>query len=290
MKNIRRSILSGSWYSGNSHELKKEIISLEKKCKNVHINSGKIIGLVAPHAGYMYSGRGALTGYKLLRNKPYDNIIILAPSHSGYFSGIACSVYDNYETPFGTIKVNKEKIETLKANSNIFKYDKRAEDQEHSVEIHLPLLQHNLKDFKIIPLLIGNLNENDIPAISKAVKHIVNENTLLIASSDFTHYGSRFGYNPFDDLIEPQKIGEKIKDLDLEHIKHILGLDYMGFLELKKRTGASICGYMAIALVISIFHSRDKPLKTHLAEYYSSGDITGDYRQAVSYGTILFYE
>lgn len=288
MNVVRKSILSGTWYSGDAISLKEEIRAYEKQCPEADMTFSRIRGIIAPHAGYIYSGKAAVSAYRHIQSLPYENIIILAPSHSSYFNGIACSSFHCYETPFGKIEVNREYAEKLKDSHSIFTTDIRAEQQEHSAEIHLPFLQYYLKDFRIVPLLAGHLSAGDIPNIRRSMDNILTGRDLVIASTDFTHYGYRFGYNPFDHLKSRTKIRESINRLDMDHIEHIKGLDYSSFLRLKQETGATICGYMPVSVLISLFSGRE--IKTYLTDYYTSGDITGDYEQAVSYASIIFYE
>lgn len=288
MSKVRRSILSGQWYSGDPEKLKQNIINFENQSPDPNIDFAEIKGIIAPHAGHTYSGKGAVSGYKLLAGRKYKNIIIMAPSHSSYFKGIACSVYDSYETPLGRSKVNQNFIKRLLASDPLFKIEESAEDHEHSAEIHLPFIQHYLKEIDIIPLIIGQITLDDIQRAKTIFDSIIEKDTLIIASSDFTHYGYAFGYNPFDNFKNMKTIRDSIEKLDMDHINFIRAFDHQGFLRLKKETGATICGYLPIALLISFLGEKD--YKTYLASYYTSGDLTGDYDQTVSYGTIVFYK
>ncbi len=288
MTDIRKSILSGSWYPGDAGTLRGDIRTYEDRCPEVSLDLKRIYGIIAPHAGYMYSGKAAVSAYRHLRGMEFENIILIAPSHSSYFRGIACSGYSYYETPLGKVQVNRGLIEKLRTSEGLFTEDITAEDNEHSAEIQLPFLQYFLDNFKIVPLLAGNITTDEIPGIAAAIKGISGKKTLLLASSDFTHYGYRFGYNPFDNLRNPEGIRENINRLDMDHIELIKKMDYKGFLTKKHKTGATICGYMPISIVVSILSSQD--IKAYLADYYTSGDITDDYEQSVSYASILFYK
>lgn len=288
MRTIRRSILSGSWYPGDAGRLKSDISHFESKSKNTLVDMNQLLGFIVPHAGYFYSGKAAVAAYKLLQKREYKTVIILAPSHSSYFNGVSCSSYGFYETPLGKVEVNNALADSLKGSSSLFIYNETAENYEHSAEIHLPFLQYYLRDFQILPLLIGNVSKKEIPEIAESIINIMDKDTLVVASSDFTHYGYRFGYTPFDKCGNTDIIREKISKLDNDHIDFIIKFDYPGFLKLKEETGATICGYMPISIITALFVKGN----THasLADYYMSGDITGEYDQTVSYATIIFYK
>jgi AmmeMemoRadiSam system protein A len=109
---------------------------------------------------------------------------------------------------------------------------------------------------------------------------LVDKETLVIASSDFTHYGPRFRYVPFT-----ENIPEQIRNLDMGAYEHIARLDSKGFLEYKQRTGATICGYIPIAILLSML---DKPAEAELIKYATSGELTGDFSSSVSYLSAAF--
>ena len=155
-KMVRPSALSGSWYPADKAVLEKTVKSyLGKMSKNEPANF-KPVALIAPHAGYAYSGKAAATAYNCIKGKDYKRVIILAPSHYTYFRGIALPTADAFETPLGTVDIDKEACDKL-LGAKGFVRDSKAHSKEHSIEIQLPFLQTVLKDFRIVPLLVGEV-------------------------------------------------------------------------------------------------------------------------------------
>jgi MEMO1 family protein len=282
--NIRESVLAGSWYPGNSQELKK---SIEKYLNGVklpeNIRSQLVSAIIVPHAGHQYSGQCAAYAYALIKGKPYKRVIIIGPSHQVGFRGISVSKATHYETPLGKIPVDRQACDKLLQNEKLFNYNISADKKEHSVEIQLPFLQTVLADgYKIVPLVVGDID--DVQATASAIKGIADDNTLIIASSDFTHYGDDFGYVPFTDNIK-----DNLKKLDGGAITEIINISPDGFQKYIQTTGATICGYKPILLLMRILDKKNiTDSKGILLNYYTSGDMTGDYAHCVSYASIYF--
>ena len=277
-KRIQEPAISGSWYPDKKEELEKEVKSLFDRAKPEKID-GDIIALIEPHAGYKYSGIGAARGYKLLKGKNYKRVIILAPSHYSWFDGVSTLNATHYRTPLGLIPIDREVCDKLLKEPH-FKLVPEAYKKEHSLEIQLPLLQQSLKDFKLVPLIVGEVNGDEFKKIAMSIKKFVDNETLLVASSDFTHYGFNFGYVPFK-----KDIKQNLKKLDNGAIEKILKLDFNGFMKYQDSTGITVCGRRPIAILLEIL-----PEKTRgtLVSYYTSGDLLGDYTSSVSYTTIAF--
>jgi AmmeMemoRadiSam system protein A len=142
------------------------------------------------------------------------------------------------------------------------------------------LLQHSRKDFKIVPIVAGQCSLETVEKAGIILRSLVDDETLVIASSDFVHYGPNYGYVPFS-----ENKSEQIKKLDMGAYEHIARLDSKGFLEYKQRMGATICGYVPIAILLSML---SKPAEAHLTSYATSGELTGDFTNSVSYLSIAF--
>ena len=277
-KKVQEPVISGSWYPDNKEELAKEVNSLFDSAKPEKVD-GDIIALIEPHAGYKYSGTGAVCGYKLIKGKNYKRVIILAPSHYSWFDGVSTLNATHYRTSLGLIPIDREVCNKL-LKEPYFKVVPEAYKKEHSLEIQLPLLQQSLKDFKLVPLIVGEVNGDEYKKIAMSIKKFVDNETLLIASSDFTHYGFNFGYVPFK-----KDIKKNLKKLDNGAIKKILKLDFDGFMKYQTSTGITICGRRPIAILLEILPEKTKGT---LVSYYTSGDLLGDYASSVSYATIAF--
>ena len=275
---VRSSPLAGSWYPADPEELRKMLKGFLEQVQ-VPKSKNKILALISPHAGYRFSGKGAGYGFKTVEGKNFERVIIIGPSHRGWFRGICVSSFDYYETPLGKVPVEREIGEAL-LEQKIFVTNPNAEALEHSLEMEIPFLQAVIKDFKIIPLMVGEMKEEDYPAAAEALKPYITEKTLIVVSSDFTHYGRRFGYRPFTENVK-----ENLKKLDLGAIDLIVKKDFKGYQKYVEETGATICGRNAIGILL---HLLPADAQGTLLNYYTSGDLLNDYSSSVSYASIVF--
>jgi len=275
---VRPSALKGSWYPADREALERQVETFLERVPP-SAEGKNIVGMISPHASYAYSGEVAAWGYKNLSGLSFRRVIILAPSHYVPFEGVSIPRVGFYETPLGQVRVDQKSCGYL-LKKPLFQSIQQAHLKEHAVEIQLPFLQRTLEDFTLIPLLVGSLKEEDYESVSNELKRLIDPNTLFIASSDFTHFGPRFGYVPFTSDFK-----ENISRLDRGAIDLILGKDWEGFLAYRERTQATICGFRPIALLLKVL-----PSNTHgkLLRYRLSGDITGDYTNSVSYASIIF--
>ncbi len=279
LSKIRKAAYKGSWYPGSRTELERTIQDYLKVTK-----SGKsepdVIALIVPHAGYRYSGQCAAHAYAKIIGKDYDRVFLLAFSHHYPIQGVAVSDYDAYETPLGLVKVDRETCNAL-LKKKLFAVHKEAEEREHSIEIQIPFLQRVLKDFRIVPLMVGSLaNDDEYRAVADSLKKLSDEKTLFIASSDMTHYGPNYNYVPFRENVK-----ENLKLLDSGAIEKILNKDYDGFKNYCLKTDITICGTRPIALLL---HLLDNNAKGMLINYATSGEILDDFTNSVSYAAIAF--
>ncbi len=289
---IKKSNLAGKWYSSNAAVLSGEIDSLLESA-TAQTGCSEPLALILPHAGYQYSGSTAAAGYRRI-GRPGKSIInpnliiIMGPSHYKSFRGCALITSDYFETPLGRIKTEVDFARRLLAE-RLFKADDSAFEREHSIEMHLPFLQRIFRErlsneIRILPVLVGELKDDEARTVAAKIQAAVSGvRALFIISSDFTHYGPNFGYVPFSYSGESTAL--KIKELDLGAIRYILKKDLGGFSGYAEETGITVCGKnpIKIALALSIDH-----YKAETVSYASSGKITGDYANSVSYASILF--
>jgi AmmeMemoRadiSam system protein B/AmmeMemoRadiSam system protein A len=274
-KIVLKSTLAGNWYTADAGTLSKQIEGLFDKAEVKPINN--VIALILPHAGYQYSGQTAASGLKTT-GKQYKRVIVIGPSHRVPMEEVLSVPRATvYETPLGQIPLDVEFIEKLLKHS-IFQNVPQANESEHSTQIEVPLLQYKLKDFKLVPIVAGDCSEETIIKAGKILKSLVDDDTLVIASSDFTHFGPNYGYVPFK-----ENIPEQLKQLDMGAYEYIKSLDYKGFLDYRSKTGATICGFVPISILLSML---DKPAEVNLIKYTTSGEIMGDYTNSVSYFAI----
>jgi len=271
-KVVQPNTLAGSWYSAGSKSLEKQLQTfLEKADVKPKKN---VIALIQPHAGYQYSGQTAAYGIKIA-GKQYKRIIVIGPSHSVNMPGVlSLPGVTHYTTPLGEIALDIETIKEL-LKEPMFRNIPQAHAREHSVQIQLPLIQCAQKDFKLVPIVAGQCNAEQIIRAGNIIKRFVDEETLVVASSDFVHYGPGFGYVPFT-----KDVPEAIKKVDMGAYEYISKLDSSGLMEYRGKTGATICGIVPIGIVLAMC---DKDSKPELLKYTTSGEMMNDFSSSVSY-------
>ena len=276
-KSVLRSSLAGTWYSADPQALNKQLDSFFQKAdSNIKEN---VIALILPHAGYTWSGQTAAYGLKTT-TKQYKRIVVIGPSHRVAMEDmLSVPRVTHYETPLGQIPLDVEFINKLLKHS-LFQNVPQVHQYEHSVQIELPLLQYCQKDFKLVPIVAGSCSLQEIKQAATILGSLVDQETLVIASSDFVHYGASHGYVPFT-----ENIAEQIKKIDMGAYEYIAHLDYKGFLDYIKKTRATICGNMPIAILLSML---GQDCKAELIKYARSGELTNDYSNSVSYLSIVF--
>ncbi|MGR3176486.1 MAG: AmmeMemoRadiSam system protein B [Candidatus Anammoxibacter sp.] len=284
----RHAAAAGKFYDDNPDALRGQINSFLKVENDVKIKK-KPIALISPHAGYIYSGLVAGHGYKIISNYDYNRVIIIAPSHYGKrFRGVSVVRFTHYKTPLGMVEVDRKICDKLIASTHL-KFDDEhpligtiptAHIMEHSIETQLPFLQVVLDDFKIVPLLIGYLRNDDYKILAKAIKPFIDENTLIVVSSDFLHYGDRYSFTPFRTNIK-----ENINKYDQAAFNAITAVNIKALSNFKAQTDANICGFIPIYLLL---HILPKGTVGQLLNYDTSGRQTGDYTTSVSYASIVF--
>ncbi|MBM4044957.1 MAG: AmmeMemoRadiSam system protein B [Planctomycetes bacterium] len=275
---VRECTGAGRWFAGDSRSLAAQVDGYLTKVK-LERPAGKLLALVSPHAGYDYSGLCAAYGYSLLKEGEFSTVVLLGFSHYVGFRGASIADVKFYSTPLGRIPVDRDVCDKL-LKEKLFTSNAMAHRREHSDENQLPFLQRTLKTFKLVPLVLGELEGEDYQTIADGLKKHIPSDALIVASSDFTHYGENFGYMPFRTDIKAN-----LKKLDGGAIDQIVKLDAAGFLAYVEKTGATICGRRPIAVLLKLL---PKDAKGHLLNYYTSGDLGGDYSHSVSYASIAF--
>ena len=272
-KKIQKSHLAGSWYPANKKKLEKKLhyyFSLADKYFPIN-NDSNVTALIVPHAGYHFSGLCAASAYQTIKKSSFDRVIILGPSHNKKFKGISLPNYEIYKTPLGNIPIDKKAVSKLLNQNSLFKIDTDVYQKEHSIEIQLPFLQFCLDNFEILPLIVGNLKEKEFKTVAQSIAKLLNDDkkTLIVISSDFIHYGTRFNYTPpFNDAIKFNKMA----------IQSILDKSYKTFNEIIKKTKATICGKAPIKILLKLFQMNALgQIKPQLTSSYNSEQIEKSY-------------
>lgn len=272
MNQIRQPAVAGQFYPLGPQALKKQI-ELFSKTKGSPAAKKQAVSCVLPHAGYIYSGAVAYNVVSQIEIR--DNVIILGPNHSGM--GKAFSVMDegSWATPLGNLTINSALAKKLLTQVEFLEVDYLAHQYEHSIEVELPILQYFKRDFTFVPIVIAG---NDFKSyqrlgleIASAAQELhLEKDTLIIASSDMTHY-------------EEAKIA---KDKDSQAIKAILELDEFKLWARIQELDISMCGYAPIIVMLSAAKALGAR-KGELINYQTSGDTTGDYSAVVGYAGII---
>lgn len=237
---------------------------------------GNVLGLVCPHAGYIYSGSAAAHSYTAMANDGLpDVVILLGPNHYGQGPAISISAADEWETPLGTLKVDVELAHVIEQLSQYAQRDNLAHSREHSIEVQLPLLQYIGGDkIKIVPISIAYLDETNaslaLSDLGAAIANaLIGRSAVVIASTDFTHQES--------------KASAQIKDSAA--IDEILKLDDEGLLRVVHERSISMCGAVGTAVMIRACKILGASQAQKLT-YYTSGDVIGNSDEVVGYGAI----
>lgn len=283
---VRLSAVAGMFYEGDALLLRRQLAEIEGKLPPPESGIAAAKGVILPHAGYVFSLATAMAALAPLRKQKVGRVIVLGPSHYVGFRGVAAADFTRWRTPFGDLSTATDLLEKLeKANSPLVTVRDDAHDREHSLEVQLPLVQYFFGQPEVLPLVVGSLSMEDVRALAPKLAALDSAETLWIISSDFTHYGSRFRYVPFT-----ENVAERLRDQDHAAAGLVAKRDLEGFAAFLGRTGATICGMNPIALFLGILDELDPERKIHgeIAAEANSGELTGDYSNAVGYESIRF--
>lgn len=187
LQQVGKPVVAGTFYPSDATELENAIANYLSNVKSNKI-SGDIKGIIVPHAGYEYSAQIAAFAFKQVQGKKYDTVVILAPSHRDPFNGATIYKGDGYETPLGTLKIDKSLSAKIVNSNKYISFSNYGHRAEHSLEVELPFLQIALPGTKIIPIVVGGYDWDMCLNIGKSLaKNLTNKNVLLLASTDLYH-------------------------------------------------------------------------------------------------------
>jgi AmmeMemoRadiSam system protein B len=278
---IRRPTVASQFYEGDAEALRAQISSCflhklgPQKLPQINLNAHprNIVGLICPHAGYVYSGPVAASSfYELAIDGKPDTVVLLGPNHTGYGSVLALMREGIWRTPLGDVEVDSEISDAILHESNMVDVDEVAHRYEHSIEVQLPFLQFLYgNSFKIVPICYLMQDYESAIEVGRALTEALNAtNTVVIASSDMTHYESA------------KTAGAK----DHAALKAVTDLNAKRFYEIVETQNITACGYAPIASLIT--YSVGVCAKAKLLNYHNSGDITEDYSSVVGYAAVSF--
>jgi AmmeMemoRadiSam system protein B/AmmeMemoRadiSam system protein A len=270
---IRESAIAGSWYPGDAATLTKDIKGYLAQVPAQKLD-GDLIALIAPHAGYMYSGQVAAYAYKLLEGKKYDVVVIVAPSHRAYFKGASIYPTGGFRTPLGICPIDEDISKALMAKTPLITSIPQAHIQEHAVEIQLPFLQVVLKAFRLVPIVMGEHDFKTCEEVGKAIAAVVKgKNALVIASTDLSHF------HPYAEA----------KALDQVIVDHVDAFDVAGLSKDLSTGRCEACGGGPIMAVMTAAKALGANQSTVL-HYANSGDVVADRSSVVGYMSAALYK
>ena len=273
------STIAGAWYPGTERDIRKVAEEWERGGGAVEKGDAPNV-LILPHAGWAYSGAVAWAAVRRVRGAAFTRVVVLAPSHRAWIENrLVAPESDAVSTPLGTIKIDREWLDRLSLLAPVARAD-RVHRGEHAAQIEFPLLQLALDNgFTVVPLVMGSFGADQMGMCARALLRLMDDKTLLVVSSDFTHYGDDFSYAPYGTK-GGEDVRKRVASVDDEACAFIAKGDADGFAAFVRRTGATICGHVPIELAL-----RAAPKGTVLArlKYATSGDAERDFRRFVCY-------
>lgn len=269
---VRPSPIAGRWYPGGEAPLAAAADGYMERAADVVI-SGKVVGLIVPHAGYAYSGPIAGHAFRLVRGASYDRVVICSPMHSYSPAPILTTGHAAYGTPLGRIPVDRDALAALDTKISLTAV---RGDSEHSLEIELPFLQRALTEpFRLLPLMLRDQSYEGAKALGKALAEIIKDDqqTLFVASSDLSHF-------------YPEKEANRLDRLMLDCVE---AFDPAGVIRLDDQGKAFACGRAAIATVLVAARELGAD-EVKVVGYGTSGDTSGDRSQVVGYGAAVIFK
>ena len=278
--NIRPSPIAGQWYSSDSRRLAAQVDRYMDDAQLPELRD-EVVGVMAPHAGHVYSGPVAGYAFAALRGLTPEVVAVISPMHYPYFESMITTSHQAYSTPLGAIPVHKEAVSILDSYLNEelgFGLTPVARDMEHSLEIELPFLQRALKKpFSLVPIMLREQNAAVAHSLGRALAKLIsgylaesNQSTILVASSDLSHFYTQ----------------ETAKILDSEILRQVESLDPAGVIRVEDEGKGFACGRGAVAAVL--WAAKDLGAdRVQILRYATSGDVTGDFDRVVGYGAAV---
>jgi len=277
----RKPYAARRFYTDKPNELKNQLQELFSKSQQKKSDNTPL-AIIAPHAGYVYSGEVAASAYNQIDpNKRFERIFIIGSSHTSSYPGVSVFCTGHYETPLGIVKVDLEFVKLLAKENQLIRCYPEAHLEEHSIEVQLPFLQYHLKtDFKIVPLIIGSSTVETAKKLALILKPYLHEKNLFVISSDFSHYPKYKDARAADlttaGAIQTNKASMLTVALGSNENKNIPGLV------------TSLCGWSSV-LTLLYMTELMPGITVDLIQYKNSGDSSyGDKERVVGYCAISF--
>uniref|UniRef100_A0A7S3VPY7 Protein MEMO1 n=1 Tax=Dunaliella tertiolecta TaxID=3047 RepID=A0A7S3VPY7_DUNTE len=262
MPKVRKPTHSGSWYDNNYAKLKAQIGSWMQDVQpepGAHAQA-----IIAPHAGYSYSGHVMAYAYKHIDPSKVSRVFLLGPSHKLYTRKCMLSSTQAYETPLGSMQIDQEVYSQLMQTGEFEMMDVDTDEAEHSLELHTPYIVHTMgsKSFSLVPIMVGALSTSSEARYGALLAPYLNDpSNCFIISSDFCHWGRRFSYTFFDQ--EQGPIWKSIEWLDKEGMDAIESQSPQRFSDYLGKYKNTICGRHPIAVLLNVSHFQGSIVCVH---------------------------
>lgn len=266
LQGVRPALYAGTWYPGTPGALERAVDHYLSQAR-VEPLPGELVGVVAPHAGYIYSGPVAGYAYRAVQEagRSFDSVVLVGPSHRYYLDGYGITDVMAYETPLGQVPLDADLVAALARELEPLLLLQR--DEEHSLEIQLPFLQRVLGDFRLVPIMMGDQSWEACRALGQALGRVLQgRSVLLVASTDLSHY---HGYG-------------RAVALDRLVVERVEAFDPQGLVTLLERGKAEACGGGPLAAIMLAAQALGAD-RARVLHYANSGDVTGDHSQVVGY-------
>ncbi len=264
---IRQAQVAGQFYPAISSTLRKQLEKLVDKKEKKEA----ALGVVSPHAGYVFSGK--IAGDLFSRVKLTETVIILGPNHTGLGAAFSLMTAGKWQMPLGPVEIDAVLAKKILQESQYLKDDLQAQLYEHSIEVQLPFLQYFLPEVKIVPIIISAADFQVYAEIGRAIAKTLKKekrHCLIVASSDMSHY-------------VPQATAETNDHLAIEAI---LDLDGEKLLEQINKFNISMCGFGPVVIMLCAAKAQGAK-GAKLVKYQTSGEVSGDYSSVVGYAGII---
>jgi AmmeMemoRadiSam system protein B/AmmeMemoRadiSam system protein A len=269
---VKEPAVSGTFYPSDKKGLEQAVRGFLKNA-TLKKQDGTLVALISPHAGYQYSGQVAAHGYAQLSDSGIDTVILLGTAHRTRFKGASVYTKGSFRTPLGIVKADEVKAATLLSKSAGVTFFPDAFTDEHSLEVQLPFLQTVLKDFTVVPVLIGSPTAEMFEHLVLSLTELMDEHTLLIASTDLSHYHNSLFADAMDSKI----------------ISAITRLSSADTRELLQKGDSELCGAFPVLITIEVARIAGASFGVVFNRAHS-GDVTGEKERVVGYTSIGLYK
>jgi len=255
----RKATHAGSWYSDSTKELHRQLDNWLNAADLIH---GPARAIIAPHAGYQYCGACSAFAYRQVSPAVVKRVFILGPSHNVRLSNCALSTASKYRTPFYDLTIDTQVYSELDATGEFERMNMMVDEEEHSIEMHLPYIAKIMQDYKdgftIVPVLVGSLSPDREAQYGQIfARYLSDPHNLFVISSDFCHWGHRFRYTYYEPSMG--EVYQSIAKLDKMGMDIIETITPSAFTDYLKKFGNTICGRHPIGVLLQAASFLSRP-------------------------------